>query len=127
MVKVKLIQLVIVLNFFVWLSCSKQDTIGITPNQFKGNDTERIQAAVNEAVRTTGKVVIPANNNNGTQIWLLDSAILLPSNITVILENCVIQLSDSCRDNMFRSDNVGVGISNPSWAKMCIRDRGYPF
>lgn len=117
MVKVKLIQLVIVLNFFVWLSCSKQDTIGITPNQFKGNDTERIQAAVNEAVRTTGKVVIPANNNNGTQIWLLDSAILLPSNITVILENCVIQLSDSCRDNMFRSDNVGVGISNPSWAK----------
>ncbi|MGI6572046.1 MAG: glycosyl hydrolase family 28 protein [Fermentimonas sp.] len=117
MVKIKLFQLVIVLNFFVWASCSKQDTINITPNQFKGNDTERIQAAVNKAARTTGKVVIPANNANGTQIWLLDSAILLPSNITVILENCVIQLSDSCRDNMFRGNNVGIGITDPNWVK----------
>jgi hypothetical protein len=35
--------------------------------------------------------------------------------MTVILDNCIMQLSDKCRDNMFRSDNVGIGISDPQW------------
>ena len=35
--------------------------------------------------------------------------------MTVILENCIIQLSDQCRDNMFRSNNVGTGITDPKW------------
>ena len=115
MAKINFIQLVIVFIFFILASGSKQNTARITPNQFEGNDTERIQAAVNKAACTTGKVVIPANNSNGTHIWLLDSAVLLPSNITVILENCTVQLSDSCRDNMFRSDNVGLGVTDPEW------------
>lgn len=103
--------------FFLLLltGCSEQKIVDITPNQFKGSDTERIQAAVDKAACTTGKVVIPTINSNGTNIWLLDSAILLPSNIKVILENCTIQLSDSCRDNMFRSNNVGLGITDPEW------------
>ena len=46
---------------------------------------------------------------------MIDSAILLPSGMTVILDNCTLQLSDSCRDNMFRSDNVGIGIADPAW------------
>lgn len=117
MAKINFIQLVIVFIFFILASGSKQNTARITPNQFEGNDTERIQAAVNKAACTTGKVVIPANNSNGTHIWLLDSAVLLPSNITVILENCTVQLSDSCRDNMFRSNNVGIGITDPDWVK----------
>jgi len=49
----------------------------ITPNQFEGNDTQRIQLAINEAAGTTGKVVIPAHNSNGSGVWLLDSAVLL--------------------------------------------------
>lgn len=87
----------------------------ITPNDFKGTDTERIQAAVNAAKKTTGKVVIPMQNANGTNSWIIDRAILLPGNISVILDNCTIQLSDQSRDNLFRSDNVGPGISNPTW------------
>lgn len=87
----------------------------ITPNDFQGTDIERIQAAINAAHGTTDKVIIPRRNANGTNIWKIDSAILLPGNMTVILDNCVIQLSDKCRDNMFRSNNVGVGIKNPSW------------
>lgn len=87
----------------------------VTPNQFKGSDIERIQAAITEAEGTTNKILIPARNSNGTNKWLLDSAILLPGNMTVILDNCTIQLSDSCRDNMFRSNNVGIGISDPEW------------
>lgn len=87
----------------------------ISPNDFKGTDTERIQAAVNAAKGTTNKIVIPMQNAKGGNSWKIDRAILLPSNMTVILDNCIIQLSDLCRDNMFRSDNVGIGIANPGW------------
>ncbi|HEY5408389.1 MAG TPA: glycosyl hydrolase family 28 protein [Ginsengibacter sp.] len=87
----------------------------ITPNDFKGSDIERIQTAINTAKETTHTMVIPQRNSNGTNKWIIDSAILLPSNLTIILDNCTIQLSDSCRDNMFRSDNAGIGITNPKW------------
>jgi polygalacturonase len=87
----------------------------ITPNDFQGSDIERIQAAIHAAKKTTHKVVIPSWNTNGTCLWKIDRAILLPNRITIILDNCTIQLSDSCRDNMFRSDNVGIGIANPVW------------
>lgn len=87
----------------------------INPNNFTGSDISRIQAAINAAKGTTNKVVIPKRNSNGTNCWKIDSAILLPGNMTVILDNCIIQLSDQCRDNMFRSDNVGIEITNPVW------------
>lgn len=87
----------------------------ITPNSFKGSDIERILAAINAAKETTHKIVIPKRNSNGSNSWKINRAILLPSNMTVILDNCVIQLSDDCRDNMFRSDNVGIGITDPAW------------
>lgn len=90
----------------------------ITPNLFKkGSDSDRIDAAIREARKTSGVVVIPALNANGSGIWKIDRTILLPSDITVMLDNCTIQLSDSCRDNMFRSDNVGIGMTSPVWNK----------
>ncbi len=107
------IQWFLAIYLLVIPACSGTSEIEITPNQFKGNDTERIQAAVNRAAATTGRIVISHNSSNNSNRWMLDSAIALPSNITVLLENCVIQLSDSCRDNMFRSKNVGVGITDP--------------
>jgi polygalacturonase len=91
-------------------SCVEQD---ITPNQCKGTDTQRIRSAIERAKTSSGKVVIPPDNANGTNLWLLDSAILLPGNMTILLDNCTIQLSDHCRDNMFRSENVGKGITDP--------------
>jgi polygalacturonase len=87
----------------------------ITPNDFRGSDIERIQSAIRAAKGTTNKVVIPNRNANGTNLWKIDSAILIPGDMTLILDNCIIQLSDQCRDNMFRSDNVGAGISHPQW------------
>ena len=101
----------IVWNLLMLGSCAEQE---ITPNQFKGSDIQRIRSAIEAAKATTGKVVIPSINANGTNLWLLDSAILVPGNMTLILDNCVIQLSDQCRDNMFRSDNVGMGITDPT-------------
>jgi len=102
---------------FILLSGCFRQSNEITPNQFKGTDIQRIQSAIDAAKGTTNKIIIPSKNDNGTNVWLLDSAILLPGNMTVILNNCTLKLSDKCRDNMFRSDNVGVGITNPAWSK----------
>lgn len=103
----------IAIMLLAFIGCHSGNEGPITPNQFKGSDIERIQAAVNAAAGTTGTITIPGRNSNGTNIWLIDSAILLPGNMTVILDNCTIQLSDRCRDNMFRSNNAGPGIENP--------------
>lgn len=45
--------------------------------------------------------------------WLLDRAIVLSENTTVILQNCKLKLSDQCRDNFFRTANCGMGIEDP--------------
>jgi polygalacturonase len=104
------------LCFFLAISASAYTTDAITPNLYrKGSDSDRIEAAIRQASKTSGVVVIPALNSRGGRIWKIDRAILLPSDITVMLDNCTIQLSDSCRDNMFRSDNVGAGITSPAW------------
>lgn len=111
----------IVLYVLLSNSCSTQiennSIVQINPNQFEGADIQRIQSAIDAAKGTTNKIVIPSRNANGTNAWLLDSAILLPGNMTVILDNCTLQLSDKCRDNMFRSNNVCIGITDPVWNK----------
>lgn len=89
----------------------------ISPNDFTGSDTERIQAAITAAKGTTNSITIPQRNANGTNIWMIEQAILLPSDMTVILDNCLLQQTDSSRDNMFRSGNVGIGITHPVWNK----------
>ena len=86
----------------------------VTPNDFEGTDTERINRAIAAAAETGGRAVIPRINISQGQrrdLWLLDSAILLRSDTTLELENCRIKLSDRCRDNMLRSANCGLGIT----------------
>ena len=83
------------------------------PNDFCGSDIEKIQSAVDAARKNGGEVRISARKaDDGRDFWLIDSAILLPSNTTLILDNCRIKLSDSCRDNMIRSANCGIGVED---------------
>jgi hypothetical protein len=59
-------------------------------------------------------VVIPRRNiaaDGPRDIWLLDSAILVPANTMLELESCHIKLADECRDNMIRSANCGPGVA----------------
>jgi hypothetical protein len=87
----------------------------ITPNEFEGSDAERINRAIEAATAAGGRVVIPRVNVRGGQrrdVWLIDSAILLRSNVTLELEDCRIKLSDRCRDNLMRSANCGRGIAD---------------
>ena len=78
---------------------------------------ERINRAIEAAAVSGGRVVIPRLNRSGAtprEVWLLDSAILLRSNLTLELDNCRIKLSDRCRDNLMRSANCGHGITEIS-------------
>ena len=95
-------------------SKSIQPALFVTPNEFKGTDVERINQAIEVASASGKRVVIPRVNLSGQEkreIWLLDSAILLRSNTTLELDNCHIKLSDRCRDNLIRSANCGMGIT----------------
>lgn len=82
-----------------------------TPNDdaFIGtDDRESIQNAVDAAVRDgTGKVVIPAfNRRTGCTGWTVSHAVLLPSSIHVVLDNCTITQTDGVYDNVFRNASL---------------------
>ena len=88
----------------------------IDVNKYHGiTDNETIQNAINN--RDPDGVVIIGPRQSPTEperkSWILDSAILLPENTTIVLQNCTLKLSDRCRDNFFRSANCGIGIENP--------------
>ncbi|QDS94532.1 hypothetical protein FF011L_33110 [Roseimaritima multifibrata] len=87
----------------------------ITPNDFEGTDAERINQAIVAAAKTGEPVVVPRINHSAEgdrAVWLLDSAILVRENTYLELRNCHIKLSDRSRDNMIRSANCGMGITD---------------
>jgi polygalacturonase len=80
----------------------------ITPND-KGimadSDSRSINNAVKEAVRCgKRRVLIPRiNARTGEARWDVDEAIILPSDIEIILDNCYIRQIDGTFDNVFRN------------------------
>ena len=88
------------------------------PNNYSGSDIERINAAVKDAGSCGGTVRIgkrkPAIQISGgnaiatleeRDIWLIDSAMLVPGGVHLIIDNTTVKLSNLCRDNMIRSAN----------------------
>jgi len=64
-----------------------------------------------------GIVVIPPRVSDiepERNFWLIDRAVLIPENTTIVLQNCKIKLSDRCRDNFFRTANCGFGFPDPA-------------
>ena len=97
------------------------------PNNYSGSDIERINAALKDAGSCNGTVRIgkrrPAiqfNGGNGIStmeerdIWVIDSAVLVPGNVHLIIDNTTIKLSNICRDNMIRSANCGLNCNTVS-------------
>ncbi len=72
------------------------------------NDSQTIQNAVDYAEKTgLNRVVIPRfNRRTQTCLWDITSAILLPSNMTVVLEDAHLRLADGVFDNIFRNRNL---------------------
>lgn len=78
-------------------------------------DSDIFETAIKNRTADGIVVIEPRVQDNEPErnFWLIDRAILLPENTTVILKNCTIKLSDKCRDNFFRTANCGFGIELP--------------
>ena len=102
----------------------------LSPNEFTGTDVERINQALAAAAGTGRPVVIPKwNLRDGERRadWVLDAAILVGSDTTLILDDCRLKLSDRSRDNFIRSANCGLGITEiETISNVHILGRGRP-
>lgn len=81
----------------------------ISPNETIGIcDSESIQNAVDRAKEQgIGKVVIPRiNARTGEALWVISKTVRLPSDMTVILDNCFMQMADGVVGGFFCSDNL---------------------
>ncbi len=79
------------------------------PNDYTGSDIEKINSAVADAAKAGSFVRMGKrlpDENSSRDFWLIDSAILLPENMTFIICNTLIKLSDASRDNFFRTANA---------------------
>ena len=86
------------MNYFYTPNC---------PECMGKTDSESIQNAVDMAKKTgLNKVVIPRlNERTGGFEWIIDKAILLPSDIQIVLDNCYLKQATGCFDNVFRNEN----------------------
>ncbi len=89
----------------------------INANDFRGaTDSDTLEQAV-ENRTADGIVLIPPRESDiepERTYWLIDRAVLIPENTTIVLQNCTIKLSDKCRDNFFRTANCGFGFPDPT-------------
>lgn len=78
------------------------------------SDSAAIQAAVDLAKESgVCEVVIPRlNPRTGKPLWVIDKAILLPSEMTVILNNAHLRLADGVYENVFRNENAWSALGN---------------
>ena len=78
------------------------------PECMSDSDSKSISNAVRLAAESkVGKVVIPQMNaRTGEPRWDIDSAILLPSDIHIVLDNCYMRQTDGSFDNVFRNENI---------------------
>ena len=76
------------------------------PRFFGATDSETIQNAVNYAKEhDLGEVTVPRfNERTGRTVWDIEKAILLPSDMTVILEDAHLRMVDGVFDNAFRNE-----------------------
>ena len=84
----------------------------ISPFDYLGTDTQRIQAAINAASSTKKPMEIPMKDSSNTP-WMLDDALLLKSDLIMYINGAILKPNDTMRDNVFRTENCGLGITAP--------------
>ena len=81
----------------------------ITPNDtIKECDSASIQAAVDIAKsKGINKLVIPKNNERThSEKWIITETVKLPSDFTVVLEDCFMEMADDVVGGFFKSENL---------------------
>lgn len=89
-----------------WAAAAGVGWAAVTPNDFaEGTDSDRIEAAIAKAVEAGERSVeIPRMNaKSGQPLWLIGRAILLPSDFTLVLRDCLVRLAPGTQDNLIRN------------------------
>lgn len=83
------------------------------PKYMADTDSQSIQNAIDAAESSSCRtVIIPRRcERTGQDEWMIDKTILLPSNITVILDDCHLTLAENVYENIFRNKNMYTEIS----------------
>lgn len=72
------------------------------------SDSEAIRNCLEDSKKQKKRTII-----FDRKTWMIDEAILLPSDTTVIVDNCTIKQMDETFDNIFRGDNLVLNPENP--------------
>ncbi len=97
-----------------------QDYLSPNDPRFMGvTDSESIQNAVNAAEKGPIRTVrIPRIcKRTGNTEWIIEKSILLPSDITIILDDCHLTLKKDIYENIFRNKNLYTDIQNKAEGK----------
>ncbi|NMC34283.1 MAG: hypothetical protein GYA36_17780 [Veillonellaceae bacterium] len=81
----------------------------ISPNDYKkGSVIDRIESAINDALRLgVNSIEIPrVDVVEGKTEWLIERAIVLPSDFTLILKDCLIRLAPGTKDNIITNSGA---------------------
>lgn len=81
-------------------------TLNAASKEFWGkDDSETIQNAIDYAKKTgANSVTIPRKNERtGENLWIIDRAIILPSDMEIVLDNAHLRQADKMMDNIFRN------------------------
>ena len=95
------------MNYRDFVTPNDEDVIALT-------DSESIQNAVNTAkIIGCDKVVIPKfNKRTESFVWEIEKTIKLPSDITLVLDNCYLKMADDTICNMITNENCRTPLGN---------------
>ena len=79
--------------------------------EFKENGYEHITALISAAVKDGTRCATVTGK------YIIDRAVRLPSNITLILEDCHLRLADGCFSNIFVNENHGTELGKTEAGK----------
>lgn len=97
------------------------DKIYISPLTFAGTDSQRIQAAVNEAVKTDIRVVVIPQKDTP---WMLDETVLLPGDVTVILDGAAVHSAGVAFQNTNAEDPTTKALGGEQYEIYIIGTQG---
>ena len=97
----------------------------ISPNEFTdGTQTERIQKA-HAALKEHGGGTLELGNDTVakpcTNTWVITESIILPSHVTLFLNNSKLKLGDGVHDTIIRNEGIIVDESNPNGLALELR------
>ena len=94
----------------------------MSANVFQKGGYEYITAEIKRAIESGSRTAIITGH------WEIDKAVRLPSNITLILENCYLKMAKDCYSNMFLNEHYGTEVGRTlegTDTNITIKGRGY--